>query len=279
MVSATINKGIKDVRELFNRHRSNLSRKETKRIRNKLYKKEAIYNFLKEKDGLTNKEKIVLKNIGKYLKKLNDLKKLHKYQDNVMYGLDYLFNEVNEKDYYEPKEIKSAFDGSYILYESRGDKDAKLASWEYFDKIRPYLKDMIDDYKSKGEWKIQITIRIIFISFIDKNETQVIHAKSDNVKIMNGTDTSDAINELIDSFMKRYQDGLETRMNGSSYIFERIDLLEYHLHKISLNKGSSYIESPEWIKNKGLTINPKNTKNNNCFQYAITVGLNYQIIL
>ena len=56
-----------------------------------------------------------------------------------MHGLDYLFNEVNEKDYYEPKEIKSAFNGSYILYESRGDKDAKLALWEYFDKIR-YLK-------------------------------------------------------------------------------------------------------------------------------------------
>ena len=105
MVSTTINKATKDFRELFNRHRSNLSPKEPKRIRNKLYKKEAIYNFLKEKDGLTNKEKIVLKNIGKYLKKLNnDLKKLHKYQDNVMYGLDYLFNKVNEKDYYEPKE-------------------------------------------------------------------------------------------------------------------------------------------------------------------------------
>ena len=134
MVSTTINKAIKDVRELFNRHRSNLSRKETKRIRNKLYKKEAIYNFLKEKDGLTNKEKIVLKNIGKYFKKLNnDLKKLNKYQDNITYGLDYLLNEVNEEDYYEPKEIKSAFDGSYILYESKGDKDATLALWEYFD--------------------------------------------------------------------------------------------------------------------------------------------------
>ena len=69
----------------------------------------------------------MLKNIGKYLKKLNnDLKKLQKCQDNITYGLDYLFNELNEKDYYEPKEIKSAFDGSYILYESRGDKDAKL---------------------------------------------------------------------------------------------------------------------------------------------------------
>ena len=78
--------------------------------------------------------------------------------------------------------------------------------------------------------------------------------------------------------MKRYQEGLETKMKGSSYIFERIDLLEYHLHKISLNRGSSYIDSPTWIKNKGVTINTKNTKNNNCFQYAITAALNYRNI-
>ena len=78
--------------------------------------------------------------------------------------------------------------------------------------------------------------------------------------------------------MRRYQEGLETKMKESSYIFERIDLLEYHLHKISLNRGSSYIDSPTWIKNKGVTINPKNTKNNNCFQYAITAALNYRHI-
>ena len=100
---------------------------------------------------------------------------------------------------------------------------------------------MKDDYKSKGEWKIQVTIRIIFISFIDKNETRVMHTKSDNVEIMNGTDTSDAINELINTFMKRYQEGLQTKMKGSSYIFERINLFEYHLHKISLNRGTSYL--------------------------------------
>ena len=67
-------------------------------------------------------------------------------------------------------------------------------------------------------------------------------------------------------------------MKGSSYIFERVDLLEYHLHKISLNRGSSYIESPEWITNKIVTVNPKNTKNINCFQYAITAALNYRNI-
>ena len=121
-------------------------------------------------------------------------------------------------------------------------------------------------------------MRIIFISFIDKNETQVMHTKSDNVGIMNRIDTSDAINKLINSFMKRYQEGLETKMKGSSYIFECIDLLEYHLHKISLNRGSSYIESPIWIKNKGLTINPQSTEDDKCFQYAITTALNYQNI-
>ena len=79
MESTIINNAIKEVRELFNELRSNLSREEINRIRKELYKKEAVYNFLKEKDDLTDKEKIVLKNIGTYLKKLNnDLKKITK---------------------------------------------------------------------------------------------------------------------------------------------------------------------------------------------------------
>ena len=258
-------KAIKEVRKLFKDVRNNLSNEETKIIRKELYKKEAVYNFLKKKEqegSLTNKQKNVLKNIDRYLKKLNsDLRKLQKYQDNITYGLDYLSNEVNEEDYYELKEIRSAFDGSYVLYESKGDKDNMLAIYEYFGKIKLYSKDMIDDYKSKGEWKIQLVMRVIFVLFINKNETQVMHTKSDNVKIMNSTDANDAIIELIKSFTKRYQEGLETKMKGSSYIFERVDLLEYtfDLHKISLNRGSSYIDPPEWIKHKKVIIKPKNT--------------------
>ena len=77
MKSTTINNSIKEVREFFNDIRGSLSREEINRIRKELYKKEAVYNFLKEKDGLTDKEKIALKNIGKYLKKLNnDLKSI-----------------------------------------------------------------------------------------------------------------------------------------------------------------------------------------------------------
>ena len=121
-------------------------------------------------------------------------------------------------------------------------------------------------------------MRIIFVSFTDANETREMHTKSDNITIMIGIETEDAINELFNTFRKRYQEGLETKMKGSSFTFEHIDLLEYHLHKISLNRGGSYIESPDWIKNKEVTINPKNTKDNNCFQYAIIAALNYQNI-
>ena len=51
----------------------------------------------------------------------------------------------------------------------------------------------------------------------------------------------------------------------------------YKLHKISLNQGGSYIDSPKWLKNKKATINPKNN-DGKCFQYALTVALNYQNI-
>ena len=91
--------------------------------------------------------------------------KLQKYQHNTTHGIDYLFND--EEDYFKPTEVKSTFNDSYLLYESKGDKDVRLSIDEYFDIIRLYLKDLIDDHKSKGEWKIQLSIRMIFISLID----------------------------------------------------------------------------------------------------------------
>ena len=48
--------------------------------------------------------------------------------------------------------------------------------------------------------------------------------------------------------------------------------------KIKLRRGGSYIGSPEWIKNKRAKINPKNEDDDNCFQYVLTVALNYQNI-
>ena len=156
---------IKEVRKLFNERRTILSCKEINEIRKKLRRKEAVYNFLKKKEqkvSLTNIEKRVLKNIDRYFKNFEKyLEKLQKYQYNITYCLDYLFNELDDGDYYETREVKSAFDGSYMLYESSREKDSKLAIYEYFDIIRSYLRDMIDNHKARGEWKIQLTMRII----------------------------------------------------------------------------------------------------------------------
>ena len=67
-------------------------------------------------------------------------------------------------------------------------------------------------------------------------------------------------------------------MRVSSFVFECVDLLYYKLHKINLNRGGSYIDSPDWIKNKKATINPKNKYDNECFKYVIITALNHEKI-
>ena len=47
-------------------------------------------------------------------------------------------------------------------------------------------------------------------------------------------------------------------------LFESVKILYYHVHKINLKRGKSYIKSPEWIFEKGASINPKN-KDSKCF--------------
>ena len=82
--------------------------------------------------------------------------------------------------------------------------------------------------------------------------------------------------ELFESLSKRYKKILEKSMRGSEFIFDTVDALYYDLNKIRLSRGGSYIDSPEWLKNKKVTINPQNEKDDKCFQYALTVALNYQ---
>ena len=65
-------------------------------------------------------------------------------------------------------------------------------------------------------------------------------------------------------------------MKRSEFVFDYIYLLYYKCHKMSPNRGGSYIDSPDWIKNKKTAINSINKKDNNCFQYAITAALNHE---
>ena len=95
---------------------------------------------------------------------------------------------------------------------------------------------------------------------------------------MRGRSTNDILNRLIETFKQRYQEDLETRMRGSNYVFNHVKLLEYHFHKISISRGSSYIPTLDWIDNKKCAINPKNTTDNRCYSYAIVIAPNFNKI-
>ena len=57
-----------------------------------------------------------------------------------------------------------------------------------------------------------------------------------------------------------------TNERGSEFIPESVEILDYEFHKIDIISAESYIISPDWIANKKATINPKNEKDNKCFQ-------------
>ena len=85
-----------------------------------------------------------------------------------------------------------------------------------------------------------------------------MHTKSYNVEIIKGSETDEIIEDLFKSLLQRYQEGLEKSMRGSEFLFDGVDALYYDFNKVSLSRGESYIDSPEWLKNKKATINPKN---------------------
>ena len=108
-----------------------------------------------------------------------------------------------DKDYYKPILVKSDYNNNYIQYESKGDKILTLK--EYLALIEQYLRELINYYKNKGKWKVQLIADINFISLKPgSDETRVMNTRSDNEEIMNGSDTDEVIKELFESFLKRY---------------------------------------------------------------------------
>ena len=128
-----------------------------------------------------------------------------------------LFDFPINEGYYKPVIINDAFNSNYIEYESKASKDKPLSIKKYFDIIRPYLSDIINnhktqrerkvhssntiiDYKTQGEWKIQLIMTIYFISSKDSNETCTMHTNSDNVEIIMDSETNEIIKEILNLF-------------------------------------------------------------------------------
>ena len=82
---------------------------------------------------------------------------------------------------------------------------------------------------------------------------------------MMGSETDEIIEELFKSLWQRYQKGLEESIDGSHFTFDGVNVLYYDFNTVSLSRGRSYIDSPNKLKIKNATINPKNNYDK-CFQ-------------
>ena len=80
---------------------------------------------------------------------------------------------------------------------------------EYLFLIEKYLRELINYYKNKGEWKVQLIANINFISLKPgSDETRIMHARSDNEEFMNGSDTDEFIKGLFESLLQKYEENL-----------------------------------------------------------------------
>ena len=109
-----------------------------------------------------------------------------------------MFKLSIDKNYYKPILVKSGYNGNYIQYESKGDKILTLK--EYLALIEKYLKKLINYYKSKGEWKVQLIAEISFISLKPgSDETRIMHTRNDNEEFKNGSDNDEIIEGLFET--------------------------------------------------------------------------------
>ena len=90
----------------------------------------------------------------------------------------------NKEIYYKPVRVSNFWSNNYIEYERNGDRNKTLSVEEYLNKIRPYLKEIINNLKKFDMWKIQLTVANNFI---------FTHAKSDNIEIMINNEADEVI--------------------------------------------------------------------------------------
>ena len=147
-------------------------------------------------------------------------KEIKEIKDIILRDIKNIFEyEKEEENYYKPLRVNNVWSNDYIEYKNNGYKNRILSVEEYPDKIRPYLKDIINDLKRPGTWKIQLTTSINFISYRNDNEDRVMQSKSNNIEIMISNEADEVIEELLGSLKNRYQNNLQST-RGSEFVFD-----------------------------------------------------------
>ena len=75
-------------------------------------------------------------------------------------------HEKQEETYYKTVRVNNVQSNNYTEYKCNGDKNKVLSVEEHLNKIRPYLKGILNNLKKSDTWKIQLAIIIFLLKII-----------------------------------------------------------------------------------------------------------------
>jgi hypothetical protein len=126
---------------------------------------------------------------------------------------------------------------------------------------------------SKHKLSCFITIKYLMREDDPLEEKPRIILRYFNSNIINLT-SSHVISGFINNLIKSFEKQLEITENGSSLTFVGIEKLSIKTAKSKAMVGGSYIELPEFIKNKRACVNIKND-DEKCFKWSILASKHY----
>ena len=116
---------------------------------------------------------------------------------------DILGHEEEKENYYKSMSVGYFRNNNYIEHESYGDRNKTISAEEYLNKIRPYLKNIINNLKKSDTWKIQLAKTNNFMSSIDNDQERVLNSKNDNIEIIINDEADKVIKYVFDSLKKK----------------------------------------------------------------------------
>ena len=91
---------------------------------------------------------------------------------------------------------------------------------------------------------IALNMKVMGMRFMQW-QIRTMHSKYNNSEVIFSNEADEISEEFFESLLQKYQKGLEESMKGSEFVYDSVDLLHYKCHKISLNCGGPYKDSPK----------------------------------
>ena len=176
---------------------------------------------------------------------------------------------------FKAEEEEGSFNGNFRRFRSKGIEGEIVTIEEYLQKTRRHVLKIMKGLVKGGEsWKINLKISAEFVKKDDPEDKLIRPIQGLSDTIMLGSDLEEVVDAMIRDFLQKYEK-ISQALDESDYVFHRIVEMYYHCHKVDLVRGSSYIELPDWLKNKKCCINPKNEDDEECFKWAVIAALHH----